>query len=293
MASWPLTDKVVLVIGGARGIGAATAAELARRGARPVLADVDAEQLERTAATLQPAPLRLELDVTDPQACEAAVAEVLEQHGRLDIAWANAGIASGGPLWLADPAAWRRTIEVNLLGSYNTLRAAVPALIETRGYAAATASLASFAHAMQMSAYCASKAGLEAMCDSLRLELAHTGVDVGSIHPTWIDTEMVREGDEWNAFRLMRDSLRGPFKRTYPVQRAAAEIADGFERRARRICVPRFVALAHWLRPLLATRAFERDQRAIAARTLDAFEQDLERRGPARASVSDRVARQL
>lgn len=238
--------KTVLITGGAGGIGSATAAELARRGWTPVLADIEA-----TGDVIA-------LDVTDPAACERTVETVLERHGRLDSIWANAGIASFGPLALTDPGAFARTIEVNLLGVFNTVRAALPAVIEARGYIAVTASLASFGHAPGMSSYSASKAGVEALCNALRIELAHHGVDVATIHPTWIDTDMVRESEkQLRAYQRLRAAMRPPFKKSYPVERAARDIADGFEKRARRICTPRFVHLAHLLRPALTTRVFE------------------------------------
>ena len=240
--------KTVLITGGAGGIGRATAAELAKRGWTPVLADIEASDDV------------LAMDVLDPAACERAVETVLERHGRLDAVWANAGIASFGPLALTDPGAWERTIEVNVLGVFRTVRAALPAVIETRGYVAVTASLASFAQAPGMSAYSASKAGVEAMCNSLRLELAHHGVDVATIHPTWIDTDMVREGaEELRAYQRLRAAMRPPFKKTYPVERAARDIADGFDKRARRICTPPFVRIAHVLRAATTTRVLERD----------------------------------
>jgi NAD(P)-dependent dehydrogenase (short-subunit alcohol dehydrogenase family) len=294
MSAWSLNEKVVLITGGARGIGAATAAELARRGAVPVLADLDVEALAATAAAITPTPLTIELDVTDLSACEAAVDRVLEEHGRLDIAWANAGIASGGPVRLTDPAAWRRTIEVNLVGAYYTVRAALPAVIARRGCVAITASLASFAHAPGMSAYCATKAGVEAMANSLRNEVAHHGVDVATIHPTWIDTDMVREAEaESRVFEVLRGTLRPPFRKTYPVERAATDIVSGFERRKRRIGVPPFVLVAHVLRPLLTTRLFERDARAAVPELERRFEQDVEQRGAAAASASERIGRQV
>jgi NAD(P)-dependent dehydrogenase (short-subunit alcohol dehydrogenase family) len=288
-----LHGKVVLITGGARGIGAATAKELSRRGARTVLADLDAEALADTAAGMSPAPLTIELDVSDPSACDAAVQRVLDDHGQLDIVWANAGIASTGPVQLTDPMAWRRTVEVNLLGCYYTVRAALPAIIERRGYIAVTASLASFAHAPQMSAYSATKAGVEAMSNSLRIEVAQYGVDVATIHPTWIDTDMVREGEESRAFQILRAALRPPFNRTYPVERAVKDIVAGFEHRRRRICVPRFVHAVHALRPLLTTRLMERDQLAAAPEMERAFRQDLAERGVEGASASDRVANQV
>jgi NAD(P)-dependent dehydrogenase (short-subunit alcohol dehydrogenase family) len=294
MSRWTLNDKVILITGGARGIGAATARELVRRGALPVLADVDTEALAATAAAMSPGPLTLELDVTDASACEAAVQRVLEARGRLDVVWANAGIASFGPLQLTDQAAWARTVEVNLLGAYHTIRAALPAVIAQRGYVAVTASLASFAHAPHMSAYCATKAGVEAMSNSLRIEVAEHGVDVATIHPTWIDTDMVREGEgSMRAFQVLRAALRPPFKRTYPVERAVQDIVAGFERRRRRICTPRFVYVAHAIRPLLTTGIVERDQLAAAPEMERAFQQEMAERGVQGASVSQRVADQL
>jgi NAD(P)-dependent dehydrogenase (short-subunit alcohol dehydrogenase family) len=211
----------------------------------------------------------------------------------LDVVWANAGIGSGGPLHLTDPAAWRRTIEVNLVGAFHTVRAALPAVIAQRGYVAVTASLASFGHSPGMSAYCSTKAGVEAMCDSLRVEMAHHGVDVGTIHPSWIDTDLVREGDESRAFKLFREALRPPFKKTYPVERAVKDIVAGFERRSRRICTPRFVYAAHALRSVLNTPALQRDQLAVAPEMERIFEQDLAERGLEAASISERAARQL
>jgi NAD(P)-dependent dehydrogenase (short-subunit alcohol dehydrogenase family) len=294
MDHWSLSEKVVLITGGARGIGAATARGLVRRGARPVLADLDSEALARTAAAITPAPLTIELDVTDAAACAAAVDRVVAEHGQLDVVWANAGISSFGPLRLSDPAAWIRTVEVNLVGVYHTVRAALPAVIEQRGYVAVTASLASFTQAPHMSAYCATKAGVEALCNSLRIGVAQYGVDVVTIHPSWIDTDMVRESEgSMRAFQVLRAALRPPFKRTYPVERAAQDIVAGFEQRRRRICTPRFVYAAHALRPLLTTRLFERDVLAAAPAMERAFRQELAERGVEGASVSERVARQL
>jgi NAD(P)-dependent dehydrogenase (short-subunit alcohol dehydrogenase family) len=275
-------SKVVLITGGAGGIGAATGAELARRGWVPALADIEA------SGDIIP------VDVTDTAACEQAVETVLERHGRLDAVWANAGIASFGPMTLTDPTAWERTIEVNLLGAYRTIRAALPAVIAARGYVAVTASLASFAHAPGFSAYAASKAGVEAMCNALRIELAPHGVAVGTIHPTWIDTEMVREAErEQLAYQRLRAALRPPFKKSYPVQRAARDIADGFDRRARRICTPGFVRIAHVLRAALTTRPFERDLVAAAPDIERLFAEQAAERGRLETSVSERTAARL
>src|SRR4051812_35782178 len=242
MSAPPLSGQVILVTGGGRGIGLATAEELRRRGAVPVLADVDAGALSEAAARLGPDVQTIELDVTDADACERAVAEVLERHGRLDVVWANAGIATFGPLAQIDPGAWTKTIEINVLGVFRTIRPPLPAVIEARGYVAVTASLASFVHAPGLSAYGASKAGVEAMCNSLRIELAAHDVEVATIHPSWIATPMVGESDaEMPAFRRLREAMRGPIAKTHTAEACASAIADGFERRERRICFPRWV----------------------------------------------------
>jgi len=113
---------------------------------------------------------------------------------------------------------------------------------------------------------------------------------VATIHPTWIDTDMVREGErELRAYQRLRAALRPPFKKSYPVERAARDIADGFDKRARRVCTPPFVRIAHLLRPALTTRAFERDLRAAAPDIERLFaEQAAQEGGAAHISLGER-----
>jgi NAD(P)-dependent dehydrogenase (short-subunit alcohol dehydrogenase family) len=257
------------------------------------LADLDSAALKETVASLGIAPFTLELDVTDTEACEEAVNQALERYGQLDVVWANAGIATTGPLHLADPAAWKRNIEVNVIGAYNTVRAAVPALVQSKGYAAVTASMSSFAHPPHMSSYSASKAAVEALCNSLRVELAHHGVAVGSVHPTWIDTDMLREMDEMPGIRILRQAMRPPLHKTYSADKTARVIVNGFEKRSRRICVPEYLRVVHAVRPLLTTRLFERDQLAVAAQMEKAFVESQIELGNETASASERTAGQF
>jgi NAD(P)-dependent dehydrogenase (short-subunit alcohol dehydrogenase family) len=289
---WPLSGKVILITGGARGIGLVTAQELQRRGAVVVLADVDEPALAEAAAQLSGDVQTVVLDVTDYGACEAAVAAALDRHGRLDGVWANAGVAAMGPVELVEPDVWRRVIEVNLIGVYNTVRAALPAVIEARGHIAITASLASFGHAPGLSAYCATKAGVEAFADSLRVEVAHQGVSVSVLHPTWIRTDMVRDGDEQSAaFLRLRRSLRGPLGKTYPVDSVAAPIADGFARRTPRIFLPAFVKIVYRLRNQANTGITQREMLKVAPEMRQLFDKQAKDEGARYAAFGPRWGR--
>jgi NAD(P)-dependent dehydrogenase (short-subunit alcohol dehydrogenase family) len=239
----------ILITGAARGIGAESARRLAARGHRLALLGLEPEQLEAVAASCgDGAALVREVDVTDREALHAAVDDAAAALGGLDVAIANAGIANGGMMRSIDEDAWEQVVDVNLKGVFRTVRAAMPHLVAARGYALPVASLAAVAHAPLMSAYCATKAGVEAFANATRIEVKPLGVDVGVAYFSWIDTDMVRGGDEHPSFQHMRSTLKPPFSRTYPVDRAAQAVVRGVEKRARIVAAP------GWLRPLLPLR---------------------------------------
>lgn len=201
-----MTGTVAVVTGAARGVGASLARQLSARGARVALLGLEPDELAAVSAQC-PGSAWWEVDVTDGQALVRTAAEVAQRLGPAGIVVANAGIASAGPLLLADPTSYDAVIEVNLLGSVRTVRAFLPQVVQTRGYVLQVASLAALVPIPAMSAYCASKSGAEAFAHSLRGELRHHGVAVGVAYLSWTDTDMVRGADARPALGSMRARL--------------------------------------------------------------------------------------
>lgn len=281
---WTTRGKTVLITGAARGLGAETARRVAARGANVALVGLEPEELERVAAQCGANAAWFECDVTEVEALEAAVAGAVERFGGIDVVMANAGIAPMGMVRSTDPMAFERTIEINLLGVWRTVRACLPHVIERRGYVYITASMAAVAHAPGMAAYAASKAGVEAFADSLRGEVKHLGVDVGVGYFGFIDTDMVRGADAHPAIGNLRETMTGPLAKTYPLSKAGKAIADGIEKRARWVVVPGWARALMVLRgvvqPLLEGQAHEAAAEADAV-----FMRDVEERGAATAST--------
>jgi NAD(P)-dependent dehydrogenase (short-subunit alcohol dehydrogenase family)/alkylhydroperoxidase family enzyme len=247
-APGPLAGRRVLITGAARGIGAATARRLTARGARVALAGLEPELLAEVAADCGDAPW-VECDVRDREQVEAAVEEAVQRLGGLDVVVANAGVAAQLPVLGGDPAVFERTLEVNLLGVYYTLRAAAPHIAHPAGYALAISSLGAAVHPPLMGAYSAAKAGVEALADSMRIELAPTGARVGVAYFAELDTDMTRRGFDTEAARRLQ-SRGGPFTRVTPLPVGIAAIERGIARRARRIVAPRWVGAVLPIREL-------------------------------------------
>jgi NAD(P)-dependent dehydrogenase (short-subunit alcohol dehydrogenase family) len=255
-----VNGKVVLITGAANGIGAEVARRLHDKGAKLVLTDLDEGELKQIATRLsEDRVLTSVADVRDLSAMQKAADAGIERFGGIDIVMANAGISTSGSVLAVDPQAFKTLIDVNVVGVFNTVRAALPSVIERRGYVLIVSSAAAYAPAAGMAPYDASKAAVEHFANALRLEVAHRGVDVGSAHMLWIDTPMVREGKaESPAMREMIDRLPGPLSKTTSVEKCGAIFVAGIEGRKRQINCPRFVGLLRWLKPFLASRIGER-----------------------------------
>lgn len=250
----PLSGRVLLVTGAARGIGEHTARVAAARGARVSLVGLEPERLAALAAQLGPAHVWFPADVTDQSALAAAVAGTVEALGGIDAVVANAGVANRGTIAVGDVEAMARTVEVNLVGVMRTAAATVGALVARRGYLLLVSSAAAFAAAPGMAAYCASKAGVEQFGTAIRLELAHHGVAVGTAHPSWVDTDLVRDARaDLPAVADLLAKLPWPMRRTTSVEECAEAFVRAVERRRRRVYVPRAVGLLQASRTVLAS----------------------------------------
>lgn len=278
--SSPLAGRVVMITGAARGIGAHTARLLAARGARVSLTGLEPDLLETLAKELGDEHAWFECDVTDQASMDAAVAATVERFGRIDVVMANAGVAAYGTVRTYDPDAFARTVDVNLTGAFRTVHAALPHIIERRGYVMIVASLASFTPVAGLSAYAASKAGVDSFACALRQEVAHLGVSVGSAHPSWIDTDMVRGAkNDLDSFAEALKHMPPPANSVTGVEDCAAAIVRGIERRARRVYVPRTVATVNWFRAMWTGPLADMIARRITPTLIPRMEKEIERLG--------------
>jgi len=240
MSTYDVHDKVALVTGAARGIGLETARALYHRGAHVVLVDLDAESTFLAAKKLGERAIGIGANVTDAAAMQDVVDRTVETFGRLDLVVANAGIAPP-PVTarVMDPRTFERVLEVNVLGVYRTVHAALPEIVKNQGHIVVTASIYAFVNGVLMAPYAMSKAAVEQYGRALRGELAQHGVGVSVAYFGFIDTAMTQDA--------FTDPIGKRFETTFPKflmkklqpAEAAAAIVDGVERRAPRIIAPK------------------------------------------------------
>lgn len=280
---WNLDGRVALITGASSGIGAELARQLAARGMRLALLDIDGDGLERVAAGL-PGVETAVADVRDAEGLTAAIDDLASRCGGIDVCVANAGVATGGPLRLVGPETVEETIDINLLGVWRTARAALPYVVERRGYLLLVASAAAVLPAAGLGAYSVSKAGVDALGRTLRVELRTHGVGVGVAYYLFLNTPMVAAGERSPIFGATKKRVPDAVGKTWPLEPAVARTVRTIERRSRAVSYPPFLRGAIVLRGLLdnplADRAFGAGVKGMEA----AFQAEAERVGAAAAA---------
>jgi len=252
MTRMPVDGKVVFVTGGGAGIGLDAAQRLHALGARVVLVDVDKAAAEAAAGRLEERALGLGGDVTDRGQLDAAVAQTSVAFGGIDVVIANAGIAPPiESVRTGSEAAFDRVLDVNLHGVVNTVRATLPALVDTGGYLLVISSLYAVVNGALSAPYAMSKTAVEALGRSLRVELAGTGVDVGIAYFGFIDTKLVRDASDRPGIAELQRSVPSAITKVVPVWRAGSAIAAGVTARASRVAAPKWMRLTLPLRGLI------------------------------------------
>ncbi|MFE3290768.1 SDR family NAD(P)-dependent oxidoreductase [Rhodococcus sp. NPDC059234] len=240
-----LTGRRILVTGAARSIGAALTKRLHQRGARVALLGLEPELLEQAATACGNAPWR-HCDVRDHTAVSTSVNELVAELGGLDVVVANAGVGAQLPMLGGDPAVMRQIVDVNLMGTYYTLRAAGEHIGHSDGYALIVTSGAAAVQLPLLGAYSATAAAAEALGNTLRVEMRHLGTRVGVGYLGEIDTEMISIGFDSAAADKIKWS--GMFTAVSPLETAVNAIERGITLRRRRIYAP------GWVGGLLALR---------------------------------------
>jgi len=246
-----VNGRTVFITGAARGIGAAAAERLHARGANVALVGLEPERLEENAASLGDRAAPFEADVSDLDALRRAVRGTVERFGAIDVAIANAGIAFTGSLASAPIEQVERTLAVNLLGVWRTDRAVIEQISERRGYLLNICSLAAVLHTPLMGAYTAAKAGVEALTDALRVEIAPSGARVGCAYFGFIDTDLVRAGRAQPSSQALAAGTPAIARDPAPLATAIDAIERGIERRSARVWAPRWVGAMLLLRGIL------------------------------------------
>jgi 3alpha(or 20beta)-hydroxysteroid dehydrogenase len=186
--------KVVLISGGARGMGAAHSRMLVDEGAKVVIGDVLDDEGSALADALGSSALYRRLDVTDPEGWTAAVDFAVSEFGRLDVLVNNAGIVNAGLLQTFDLADWQRIIDVNLTGTFLGMRAVVEPMIAAGGGSIVNvSSVEGLRGTPWVHGYVASKWGVRGLAKSAALELAPHGIRVNSVHPGVVRTPMTAD----------------------------------------------------------------------------------------------------
>ena len=268
--AYDLRGKVVLVTGGTGGIGSATARKLIGRGAKVALVDVDPDTPQIASRMSSLSAMGTVADVSSRDALDAAVGDVVDRFGRVDVAIANAGILSRAATLRTTPtASIESLLAVNVTGVVNTVQAAMDQVIAHRGQFVLISSVFAFLNGMGTIPYAMSKAAVEQFGRGLRVELAAHGVSTTIAYFSLIETNMIKQGidDDPVVHALLATLPRAFLKRLQP-DIAATAIVNGLTHRSPRVMEPSRWKPISALRGLIAPAMdshLARDRRTLAA----------------------------
>jgi meso-butanediol dehydrogenase / (S,S)-butanediol dehydrogenase / diacetyl reductase len=209
-------DKVVVVTGGAHGIGRATALRFAAEGAHVAVLDVRDEDGEQVAGECGETARYYHCDVTDPAGVAATVQRVAADRGTIDVLHANAGRLRAGTVLETGLDEWSRILTVNVTGMYLVIRAAVP-VMRHGGAIVTTGSISGLFGEPALTAYTASKAAVVNMTRSLAIDLADAGIRVNCVCPGWVDTGF--NDPQFEHDRMTAEDIAALIDRTVPMRR--------------------------------------------------------------------------
>ncbi|MEV4643485.1 short-chain dehydrogenase/reductase [Saccharopolyspora sp. NPDC049357] len=278
-----LAGRRLVVTGAARGIGSEVARRAVAGGAHVSLIGLEPDRLRSLADDLGPTAFWREADVRDGAALQSAIDASAEAMGGIDRVVANAGIAAFETVRQADEASFERVLDTNVTGAFRTLKYATPHLERSQGHVLVVASALSFLPLASLASYCASKAAVEMLTLTYRQEVAHLGITVGLVHPSWIDTDLVRDAEgELSSFQDLRRRLPYPGNVTTSVDEASAAIVNALRRRRGRVYIPRAVSGVNWAKAILNSPLMWPWTKRFAAKSVPPLEREaeaLERRG--------------
>ncbi|QRY46102.1 SDR family NAD(P)-dependent oxidoreductase [Mycolicibacterium boenickei] len=244
-----LPGRVVFITGASRGIGAEAARQAHARGARVALVGRRLKPLQQLASQLGEGAAAFEADVRDLDAMQRAADAAVARFGGIDVVIANAGIAPPSePILTIEPDEFERTVDVDLLGQWRTVRATLPAVIERRGHILVVASIYAFVNGALNASYAASKAGVDQLARALRVELAHHEATAGVAYLGFVNTDLVGEVFAQQQVLEARSIAPAVFTKPIPVTQAGRALVNGIEARAATVAAP------GWIRPLLPLR---------------------------------------